>query len=67
MRSNPFETIKGAIFQNRYTIILYCVLYHNYSHIFHRAAMKMANINAVFGFMFTDPQLEPVCNHIVIA
>lgn len=36
-RSNPFETIKGAIFQNR-------------------AAMKMANIDAVFDFMFTKPK-----------
>lgn len=34
-KSNPFETIKNAIFQNR-------------------AAMKMANIDAVFGFMFTN-------------
>ncbi|XP_019851624.1 PREDICTED: cap-specific mRNA (nucleoside-2'-O-)-methyltransferase 1-like, partial [Amphimedon queenslandica] len=33
-RANPFETIKGAIFQNR-------------------AAMKMANIDSVFDFMFT--------------
>jgi cap1 methyltransferase len=33
-RSNPFEQIKGVIFQNR-------------------AAMKMANIDAVFDFMFT--------------
>eukprot|EP00731_Ephydatia_muelleri_P018469 Em0011g509a len=34
-RSNPYETIRGAIFQNR-------------------AAMKMANIDAVFDFMFTQ-------------
>ncbi|XP_064485017.1 cap-specific mRNA (nucleoside-2'-O-)-methyltransferase 1-like [Ornithodoros turicata] len=36
-RSNPFETIRGGIFQNR-------------------AAMKMANIDAAFDFMFTDPR-----------
>lgn len=35
-RSNPFETIRGAIFQNR-------------------AAVKMANIDALFDFMFTTP------------
>lgn len=40
-RSNPFETIKNAIFQNR-------------------AAMKMANMDAVFDFMFTNPKLEQV-------
>jgi cap1 methyltransferase len=38
-RSNPYETIKGAFFQNR-------------------AAMKMANIDAITGFMFTDPRTE---------
>jgi len=36
-RSNPYETIRGAIFQNR-------------------AAMKMANMDCVFDFMFTDPK-----------
>ena len=36
-RSNPFETIKGAFFQNR-------------------AAMKMANMDAVFDFIFTAPK-----------
>lgn len=36
-RSNPFETIRGVIFQNR-------------------AAVKMANIDAIFDFMFTDPR-----------
>ncbi|XP_067142705.1 cap-specific mRNA (nucleoside-2'-O-)-methyltransferase 1 isoform X1 [Centruroides vittatus] len=36
-RSNPFETIRGVIFQNR-------------------AAVKMANIDAMFDFMFTDPK-----------
>jgi cap1 methyltransferase len=36
-RANPFETIKGGIFQNR-------------------AAMKMANIDSVFNFMFTYPK-----------
>lgn len=35
-RSNPFETIRGVIFQNR-------------------AAMKMANIDALTDFMFTKP------------
>uniref|UniRef100_A0A1B0GQI7 Cap-specific mRNA (nucleoside-2'-O-)-methyltransferase 1 n=1 Tax=Phlebotomus papatasi TaxID=29031 RepID=A0A1B0GQI7_PHLPP len=35
-RSNPFETIKNAIFLNR-------------------AAVKMANMDALLGFMFTDP------------
>lgn len=35
-RSNPFETIRKGIFQNR-------------------AAMKMANIDATFDFMFTNP------------
>lgn len=35
-RSNPFETIRGAIFQNR-------------------AAVKMANMDALFEFMFTKP------------
>jgi len=36
-KSNPFETIRSGIFQNR-------------------AAMKMANIDAVFDFMFSDPK-----------
>lgn len=36
LRSNPFETIRGAIFLNR-------------------AAMKMANMDKVFDFMFTNP------------
>jgi len=36
-RSNPFETIRGGIFQNR-------------------AAMKMANIDAVFDWLFSDPK-----------
>ena len=36
-KSNPFETIKGAFFQNR-------------------AAVKMANMDAVFDFMFTAPK-----------
>ena len=36
-RSNPFETIRGVMFQNR-------------------AAMKMANMDAVFDFMFTNPR-----------
>ncbi|KAG1683249.1 Cap-specific mRNA (nucleoside-2'-O-)-methyltransferase 1 [Nymphon striatum] len=35
-RSNPFETIRGVMFQNR-------------------AAMKMANMDFVFDFMFTEP------------
>lgn len=35
--SNPFELIRGGMFQNR-------------------AAMKMANIDAAFGFMFTSPK-----------
>ncbi|XP_062521278.1 cap-specific mRNA (nucleoside-2'-O-)-methyltransferase 1-like [Corticium candelabrum] len=35
-RANPYETIKGGIFQNR-------------------AAMKMANIDSSFHFMFTEP------------
>lgn len=38
-RSNPFETIRGSIFQNR-------------------AAVKMANIDARFEFMFTSPKDE---------
>ena len=38
-RSNPHETIRGAIFQNR-------------------AAMKMAEFDATFDFMFTDPKDE---------
>ncbi|XP_065911664.1 cap-specific mRNA (nucleoside-2'-O-)-methyltransferase 1-like isoform X2 [Dysidea avara] len=37
LRSNPFETIKGVMFQNR-------------------AAMKMANIDAVFDYCFTYPK-----------
>ncbi|XP_064386721.1 cap-specific mRNA (nucleoside-2'-O-)-methyltransferase 1-like isoform X2 [Halichondria panicea] len=37
LRSNPYETIKGAIFQNR-------------------AGMKMANIDAAFDWMFTNPR-----------
>lgn len=36
-RSNPFETIRGSIFQNR-------------------AAVKMANIDSLCDFMFTDPK-----------
>ncbi|XP_074640055.1 cap-specific mRNA (nucleoside-2'-O-)-methyltransferase 1-like [Tubulanus polymorphus] len=36
-RSNPYETIRGGIFQNR-------------------AAMKMANMDAISDFMFTDPK-----------
>lgn len=36
-RSNPYETIRGAIFLNR-------------------AAMKMANMDAVTDFMFTNPR-----------
>lgn len=35
-KSNPFETIKGAIFLNR-------------------AAVKMANIDALLGYMFSNP------------
>lgn len=35
-RSNPFETIRGAIFLNR-------------------AAVKMANMDSIFDFMFTKP------------
>jgi len=35
-RSNPYEAVKGAIFQNR-------------------AAMKMANIDSSFDFIFTSP------------
>ena len=38
-KSNPFETIKGAFFQNR-------------------AAMKMANMDAVFDFIFTAPKAK---------
>lgn len=38
-RSNPFETIRGVMFQNR-------------------AAMKMANMDACFDFMFTNPKDE---------
>ncbi|XP_066991198.1 cap-specific mRNA (nucleoside-2'-O-)-methyltransferase 1 [Anabrus simplex] len=38
-RSNPFETIRGAIFLNR-------------------AAVKMANMDRVFDFMFTEPKDE---------
>ncbi|XP_049768155.1 cap-specific mRNA (nucleoside-2'-O-)-methyltransferase 1 [Schistocerca cancellata] len=38
-RSNPFETIRGAIFLNR-------------------AAVKMANMDKVFDFMFTNPHHE---------
>lgn len=38
-RSNPFETIRGSIFQNR-------------------AAVKMANIDSLLDFMFTDPKDE---------
>ena len=60
-RSNPYETIKGAIFQNRYQLLspLFppstaseCGLFSS------RAAMKMANMDAVTGFMFTDPKKE---------
>ncbi|XP_055912403.1 cap-specific mRNA (nucleoside-2'-O-)-methyltransferase 1 [Eupeodes corollae] len=36
-RSNPFETIRGSIFQNR-------------------AAVKMANIDSLCDFMFTNPK-----------
>ncbi|XP_028408922.1 cap-specific mRNA (nucleoside-2'-O-)-methyltransferase 1-like [Dendronephthya gigantea] len=36
-RANPYEMVKGAIFQNR-------------------AAMKMANMDAVFDFMFSCPR-----------
>lgn len=36
-RSNPFETIRGSIFQNR-------------------AAVKMANIDSLCNFMFTEPK-----------
>ncbi|XP_035670765.1 cap-specific mRNA (nucleoside-2'-O-)-methyltransferase 1-like [Branchiostoma floridae] len=36
-RANPYETIRGAIFQNR-------------------AAMKMANMDHVFDYMFTEPK-----------
>lgn len=38
-KSNPFETIRGNIFQNR-------------------AAVKMANLDAMFDFMFTKPEDE---------
>lgn len=38
-RANPYEMIKGAIFQNR-------------------AAMKMANMDAVFDFMFSSPRTK---------
>ena len=46
-RSNPYETIRGAVFQNR-------------------AAMKMANMDAVFGFIFTEPSKKSLLgyNHI---
>lgn len=46
-RSNPYETIRGAIFLNR-------------------AAMKMANMDAVLDFMFTNPKYEngkPMVGH----
>lgn len=55
-RSNPFETIKGTIFQNRYWA---CPLINKavtLSPGIFRAAMKMANIDAVFDFMFTSPK-----------
>lgn len=38
-RANPYEFIRGAIFQNR-------------------AAMKMANMDSAFDFMFTNPKDE---------
>ena len=38
-RSNPHETIRGGIFQNR-------------------AAMKMAELDGTFDFMFTEPKDE---------
>lgn len=59
-RSNPYETIRGAFFLNRwvvsphaYTIEAYLSL--NFCFLF-RAAMKMANMDHVFDYMFTNPK-----------
>ena len=77
-RANPYERIKGAIFQNRYIIrkLTNCCIQFDLSIIdsaeakkksnkswcisllllIYRAAMKMANMDAVFDFMFSCPR-----------
>ena len=45
--SNPFELIRGVMFQNR-------------------AAMKMANIDAAFNFMFTAPKDSTGANQVKV-
>ena len=58
-RSNPYEAINSRFFQNRYLFIFYSekigFFIINFSNKY-RAAMKMANLDAVFDFMFTDPK-----------
>ena len=59
-RSNPYEAINNRFFQNRY-LFLHILFKKNRFFIInfsnkYRAAMKMANLDAVFDFMFTDPK-----------
>ena len=55
-RSNPYETIRGAFFQNRSLSLSIFGVSDDVVISPLRAAMKMANIDAVTGFMFTNPR-----------
>ncbi len=59
-KSNPFESIAACFFMNRFVLFLYKLEFKTkikkrYILVL-RAAMKMANIDAVFDFQFTDPK-----------
>ena len=58
-KSNPFESIAACFFMNRFVLFLFKLQFKtkikNYILVL-RAAMKMANIDAVFDFQFTDPK-----------
>lgn len=59
-RSNPYETIRGAFFLNRCVVSPYAYANRSISFLnicfLLRAAMKMANMDHVFDYMFTNPR-----------
>lgn len=61
-RSNPYETIRGAFFLNRWVASPHAcnnrsISFLNFLLCFLlRAAMKMANMDHVFDYMFTNPK-----------
>lgn len=67
-RSNPYEMIRGAFFLNRFVeclvvhpfpVYVYFQLWKPRMRLYlcvHRAAMKMANMDHVFDYMFTNPK-----------